>query len=270
MSNITMLAPPVWYDDKENLVKILTGMQETQGATEIDNVVIGASLSRESETGSTNMVNSKSTIIGSAINHKYPGITIENTCIINSVYAATENDNETVSNCCLINSSVDFGNDTSDITNVIAIGVQSGGIGNTKQNVVQIGSRNVQYTAQIGDGTGTLKCVATNATEAESAKKAITTDFTNGTWSSPVKSFSMEIPQSDTYQYRVYQIVAYDDTNNYPCIVYFGDKRKTSIAVSPNVTATVTVVDDFISGIVYETKVQKGSEDLSFKYRRIS
>lgn len=179
------LTPPVWYDGEGNLVEILTGISNGGGVgigkganAEPGAVIIGNSGSPTSNSNggdrvwigytakyvplsSSETVNMKSVVVGAvrvgaSSSTSSDATTVSNSVLIGGI-VSYQFPNLKINGSTIINSSIKNSYGKDSLTDVIAIGCQSGNLGATS-DYIQIGSSDKTYSAQIGDGNGILKC----------------------------------------------------------------------------------------------------------------
>ena len=188
------LTPPVWYDGRGNLVEILEGISGS------NSVGIGKGANASDE----------SVAIGAGCQSGGGGVAIGFNAIAsnNSVVVGRSSSSGHQGDIILGNNSLTTGTDKNLAGNII--------IGNNislenTYNTIQIGSSNATYSAQIGDGNSTLKCICSTAQ---------TTGFTHTSWRQSQKGDIYPYP----YAYlapniaATYQIALFDSADFKNCI----------------------------------------------------
>ena len=150
------LTPPVWYDSNGNLVEILEGTSGSnsvgigKGANASDqDVAIGKGCQSGGggvAIGFSASVSNNSVVVGRSSSSGYQG---------DIIVGNSSTTDDSGDNIILGNNSLTTGTDQNLAGNII--------IGNNIRlentyNTIQIGSSNVTYSAQIGDGKGLLRC----------------------------------------------------------------------------------------------------------------
>ena len=186
------LTPPVWYDGRGNLVEILKEISVS------DSVAMGEGANASNE----------SVAIGAGCQSGGGGVAIGFNAIAsnNSVVVGCSSSSGHQGDIILGNNSLTTGTDQGTAGNII--------IGNNislenTYNTIQIGSSDKTYSAQIGDGNSTLKCICSTAQ---------TTGFTHTSW--------IQSQQGDIYPLAylapdiaaTYQIALFDSAHFKNCI----------------------------------------------------
>ena len=162
------LTPPVWYDSNGNLVEILTGKIEYYGATRLTGSM---SIGKDAYVGGNDSVavgdstiihDAKTTAIGhNAVSRGNGNIVIGYQA--ESVSGSGKGGNVAIGekgkaygdgSIAIGQNTVIYGDGSIAIGSGIKLGTDEAPLNNT----IQIGSSNVTYSAQIGDGKGLLRC----------------------------------------------------------------------------------------------------------------
>ena len=150
------LTPPVWYDENGNLVETLTGSVSYDPEVKFTNsmaigkgsVVAGNSSVVIGETARSDGSDAVAIGYGSQTPSSGSIAIGSNTVAVSNPY-----DNNSIGSIAIGNNSQVFGDGSIVIGSGIGVGTEEGPINNT----IQIGSFNKTYSAQIGDGNGTLR-----------------------------------------------------------------------------------------------------------------
>ena len=186
------LTPPVWYDGRGNLVEILKEISVP------DSVAIGEGAN----------ASDKSVAIGAGCQSGGGGVAIGFNAIAsnNSVVVGRSSSSGHQGDIILGNNSLTTGTDQNLAGNII--------IGNNIRlentyNTIQIGSSNVTYSAQIGDGNSTLECICSTAQ---------TTGFTHTSWIQSPGNTIYPVAYLAPDIAATYQIALFDSADFKNCI----------------------------------------------------
>ena len=201
------LTPPVWHDSNGNLVEILTGEVADYGETErvTGSMAVGKG-AYAGESYSVAVGNGATIYDSNAIAIGYHTLSSGNGNIVIGYRAKSTSDSKSES-IAIGQNNVVYG----DGSIAIGSGITLGTIKNPVSNIIQIGSSDKTYSAQIGDGNSTLKCICSTAQ---------TTGFTHTSWRQSQKGDIYPYP----YAYlapniaATYQIALFDSADFKKCI----------------------------------------------------
>ena len=211
------LTPPVWYDSKGNLVEILTGEVADYGATETERVTGSMAVGKGAYAGESYSVavgndatiyDSNTIAIGWHAGSSGNGNIVIGYLAHSEDFSDSESENSRSGSIVIGKNSTVYG----DGSIAIGSGITLGTIKNPVSNIIQIGSSNVTYSAQIGDGNSTLECICSTAQ---------TTGFTHTSW---IQSKKADGTHPYPYAYlapntaATYQIALFDSADSKHCI----------------------------------------------------